>query len=427
MSVYQTEELTLPPEPASVARARLAVRQALRRVTDTDMCHAAELVVSELVTNAVVHAGTKVRLRIIAEHAAVHVEIEDGSAHLPVRRSWSETAGTGRGLLIVDENVDRWSAARTEHGKVVWFEIGEPTVAAPLEPAPAWSMTDSGEVVEVTLLDVPLLMHWAWQEHATTLLREFLLFSLDDDPAALDDHAAASDALSILSEQLPAPQLPSEPGALMASSVEPTVTASEVQLQVPVASMRHFEIADDLLARAVAAARAGRLLGPPTQPEISEMREWLCSEIAGQAKGASPTPWRAQTDVRVSLDPEALQASASRELAASTDPLIATDEASVIVAVTPSVVEFLGYADESELLGRRILVVVPTRFHQAHIAGTTLHVTNGRDVLLHRWIDVPMVRADGAEVVVGLRVQPQRLEGGLRVFVAHVRLPGQGS
>jgi hypothetical protein len=85
------------------------------------------------------------------------------------------------------------------------------------------------------------------------------------------------------------------------------------------------------------------------------------------------------------------------------------------------VVEHLGYAREDDLLGRRILVVVPARFHQAHIAGTTLHATHGRDVLLGQWIDVPMVRADGTEVPVGLCVQARRLDGNVQVFGARVR------
>lgn len=431
VSVTGVEDLTLPPEPATVGHARRAVRKALNGAADPDLVDAAELVVSELVTNAVVHAATEVHLHITAEDDAIRVEVEDGSTHLPVRRTWAQTAGTGRGLLIVEQNVDRWSAARTARGKVVWFEIGHlpsthPLSSVAVTSAAAVLESPAGQHVgemQVTLLDMPLLMHWAWQEHATTLLREFLLFSLEDDPRALDDHAAASDALSILREQVPTPQLPSEAGALMASSVEPTVTADKVVLQVPAASLRHFETLDMLLERAVGTAESGRLLGPPTQPEIAEMRRWLCGEVAAQTAGSYPTAWQAHTDVRVQLDPEAPQASAARDLAASDEPIIATNEASLIVAVTRPAVEFLGYDDESDLLGRRILVVVPMRFHQAHIAGTTLHVTNGRDALLRMWIDVPVVRADGSEVVVGLHVEPYRIEDGHSLFVARMRLP----
>lgn len=419
--MVEEDHFTLPPEPTTVGRARLAVRKALDSVADPRLVDAAEIAVSELVTNAVMHACTVVDLRIIAEAEGLRVEIEDGSAQLPVRRTRTDVTGTGRGLLIVEEHVDRWDAVRTERGKVVWFELGELTAAPPSAVSTLGMPPPVADAIEVSLLDVPLLMHWAWQEHASTLLREFLLYTLDEDPYALDHHAAASDALSILNEQVPAPELPTEPGALMASSVEPMVTADELTLRVPEASLHHFQVVNDLLAKAIAAARDGQLLGPPTSPEISEMREWLCGEVLGQARGAPPKPWRALTDVRSKLEPASWRS--QRDLTDTSEPLIATNEAGVIVAVTHSVVEFLGYGDESGLVGRRILVVIPVRFHQAHIAGTTLHVTNGRDALLNRWIDVPIIRSDNNEVMVGLRVERQRDETDVVLFVARLLLP----
>ncbi|GAA3827727.1 hypothetical protein GCM10022242_31360 [Nocardioides panacisoli] len=62
----------------------------------------------------------------------------------------------------------------------------------------------------------------------------------------------------------------------------------------------------------------------------------------------------------------------------SDEALLATDEASTIVAATPPILQLLGYSSESELPGRRILTVVPTRYRQAHVAGTTLNATEGR-------------------------------------------------
>jgi len=222
---------------------------------------------------------------------------------------------------------------------------------------------------------------------------------------------------------LPRPQLPADPNALLASSVEPSVTADDVVLLVPTASVPNFAVLDDLLGRAVDAAKRGRLLGPATQPEIVEMREWLCGEVARQGGHEEPTPWVARSDVRSSFRADSAWARIRRELGGSAEPLIATDSTCVIVAVTPSVVQFLGYRDETDLLGRRILVVIPTRFHQAHIAGTTLHATNGRDVLLHQWLTLPVVRADGTEVPVQLHVQPRRLHEDVSVFVARFQLP----
>ena len=136
-------------------------------------------------------------------------------------------------------------------------------------------------------------------EHASALLREYLLFAIEHEPQALEEHALASDALRLLETQIPRPRLPADPTALMASSVDPEVSADRVQLLVPVAAVPHFAVLDRLLTQSVRAASAGLLLGPATQPEIIEMREWLCGQVSSQADGAEPIAWVARTDVRV--------------------------------------------------------------------------------------------------------------------------------
>ena len=140
--------------------------------------------------------------------------------------------------------------------------------------------------------------------------------------------------------------------------------------------------------------------------------------------GRHATPWSARTDVRAPLADRAALAVTYSQLAAVATPLLATDEASIIVAVSPAACDLLGYADAGELLGRRVVVVVPTRFHQAHIAGTTLHATNGRSNLLGVPVDVPMVRADGSEVMVHIEVRAERLAGERKVFVARFEAVG---
>lgn len=421
--------LTLPADVRSVGRAREMMREVLKAASAHELLDAAEVAISEVVTNAVVHAGTEIEVRICAAERALRVEVDDRSRRLPVLRTWSTTAGTGRGMHILGESTDRWDVDPAPHGKTVWFEIGqlEESSGGPSAARPDPEDAVAEEAVQVTLLDVPLLMHRAWQEHAATLLREYLLYALEEDMGALDDHAAASDALSILDEQLPAPAMPDDPAALMASSVEPEVTATEVVLQIPRTSVANVAVLDHVLSRAVIAANEERLLVPATQPEIVEMRQWLCREVAAQAAGtASPRPWRPSPGARAEINDEVL-ARIHCELASSTEPLIATDERYVIVAVTPPAVRFLGYQHESDLLGRRILVVIPERYHQAHIAGTTFHATNGRDVLLDRWITAPMVRADRSEVPVHLRVEPRVLDDDRRIFVATLKTHRLGS
>jgi PAS domain S-box-containing protein len=100
------------------------------------------------------------------------------------------------------------------------------------------------------------------------------------------------------------------------------------------------------------------------------------------------------------------------------EPLLATDEASIVVAASPAALELLGFERAEDILGRRVIAVVPPRFHQAYIAGITLHMTNGGDTLLGVPVDVPMVRADGSEVMVRMEVRSERLDSRRRVFVA---------
>jgi PAS domain S-box-containing protein len=327
----------------------------------------------------------------------------------------------------VEELTDRWGVLRLDGGKAVWFEIGpagtdqdDPAVGTGLKGP----VTKHDAARSVTLRHVPLLMHWAWQEHAAALLREYLLHVLGEDPDILDKHAQASDAMSLLNEQIPPPALPDERDALMTGALEPRVTADELVLRIPGASVAHFAILDDLLRRAITAAQAGRFLGPPTQPEIDEMRQWICGEVARQAgREAMPTPWVARTDVRATLADQAVLTRTYQSLASTEEPLLATDEASIIVAASPAALRLLGYERAEDLLGRRVLVVVPARFHQAHIAGTTLNATNGRDNLLDVPLLVPMVRADGTEISVHIRVRPEKLDQAHPVFVARFRAP----
>lgn len=420
MSLVSVVEVSLPPEPTAPGRARRAVREALTGCGAMHLVDRALVAVSELVTNAVVHAGTPVELRVTAESGAVRVEIEDSNRRLPVRREWATTAGTGRGLVMVDELVDRWDAELTARGKVVWFEIGSPGVALTVDD----TATDpSAQKLVVTLRRVPLLMHSAWQEHASALLREYMLYSLEENPEALEEHAHASDALSLLSAHIPAPQLPTDAADLLASVVEPGVTAAEVVLSVPLGSVHHFGVLEELVVRAVRAAEDGELLGFATQPEIRKMRTWLCSEVARQADHHAPSPWVPPTLARThaGADGGRSRASVRTEVSGWTAPVIATDDTSVIVAVSPHVAGLLGYRDESLLLGQRVLVVIPERLHQAYVAGATLIAANGGDVLLGTWLTVPLLRADGSEVSVPVRLEQRRLHDR-RIIVAELRL-----
>lgn len=423
MSAEVAVDLLLPPRATSAGRARRSMRDALVLHQPGETLDAAQVAVSEIVTNALVHAGTAMRLRVLLTGGGLRVELSDGSTQLPHRRAYSSQAATGRGLLVVEEMVDRWGAYPIGGGKVVWFEIAESPGADPSAaagaPVPAPEVPEVVATVEVELLDMPLLMHAAWQEHAAALLRELLLVRLDEDLGVIDRHASASGALSVLFEQVPAPDLRDDPDAVMASATGPAVSLDALRLEIPEPVVGDFDTLDAMLEEAVALAERGELLVPPTQPEMQSMRHWLCAQVRDQRHGAAPIPWSSPVD----LLPPALASDFvwdAEPVAGSPLALVAADDANRIVAVSRPALALLGYDDSPDLVGRRLISLIPERFRQAHIAGFTLHLVNGRSPLLGTRVTVPVLRADGSERLCGLLVDSQSLPNGRHVFTAEL-------
>lgn len=423
------DSLLLRAHPSSVATARKMVRDALIEARREDLVDAAQLLVSELVTNALVHAGTPVDLHASVGDDGLRVEVTDGSTQAPAPRHYAATAGTGRGLRLLQQLVDRWGTLPHPDGKTVWFELSSgdrlDEIAAASEPQPLEAGlargTVSEEVLDVVLLNTPLLLHTAWQEHAEALLREYLLVSLDsDDPAeALAAHAAASDAISLLHQHIPQPRLGEDAEELMANAVEPAVSSRREVLPVPRTSVPHFQVLDQAMDTALLLAESGAFLTPPIQPELRELRRWFCREVSRQGDGEPPTRW--------SSDPTAAPAVAlppiswPDEVSVEGQALIAADDASRIVVANQLACQLLGYQEPEQLLGRRLVAIIPARYHQAHLAGFTLHLSNGRSPLLGRTVVVPVLRGDGTEIAVELLVESHQQTAGRHLFVARMR------
>ena len=112
---------TLGRELTSVGQARSLIREPMERWGLEDMIPVTELLVSELVTNALRYSPGAVTLRIVREGALV-CEVGDNSAALPRLRQASRDDENGRGLQVVSQFASRWGARRTSTGKVVWCE-----------------------------------------------------------------------------------------------------------------------------------------------------------------------------------------------------------------------------------------------------------------------------------------------------------------
>jgi len=116
---------TLPAELTSASRARSLIRRPLKRWGLADLVPTAELLVSELVTNAVRYAQGKIGLRLVLEGGLV-CEVLDDSAALPRMRHPDDSDERGRGLQVVSQLAQRWGARRAGAGKVVWCELPIP-------------------------------------------------------------------------------------------------------------------------------------------------------------------------------------------------------------------------------------------------------------------------------------------------------------
>ncbi|WUH91241.1 SpoIIE family protein phosphatase [Streptomyces sp. NBC_00433] len=112
----------LEPQSQTPGRARRLVRQALRRWDLEDQLEAAELLVSEIVTNAVRYAERPITLRLLRTDV-LRCEVGDDAPLLPRMRHAAPEEEGGRGLYLVNRMAQRWGATRLGAGKVVWFEL----------------------------------------------------------------------------------------------------------------------------------------------------------------------------------------------------------------------------------------------------------------------------------------------------------------
>jgi anti-sigma regulatory factor (Ser/Thr protein kinase) len=306
------EVFELEPDARAAARARQLAREILGDRVDEEFLDGVCLVVSELVTNAVLHAGRRLTLSVGLDERdkGVRIEVGDPSPAPVVPRSYSEDSGTGRGLILVEALSDRWGvdAISGGAGKTVWAEMN-PQLPAPKAhqdrpdprgsaPQPSPGLTEPGgpdpvgrrhDLVTVRLLGLPVAIYTRAAEHSDELQREFALI-LERHPG--EGSQAPGRLLSLIEElngqfgtfatsargELERAVRRQSPRVDLAYDVPPEMGPAVSRLAAL------FEEADRY-------CRRGELLTLATPPEGRLFRDWFLSQFTDQLAGRRPLAW----------------------------------------------------------------------------------------------------------------------------------------
>ncbi|MGW7198053.1 SpoIIE family protein phosphatase [Streptomyces chryseus] len=114
-------EWDVPHDPSAVAEVRASVTGKLAEWGLAEEAFTTELILSELVTNAIRYAAGPIRVRLIRDRSLI-CEVADGSSTSPHLRQAANTDEGGRGLFLVAQFADRWGTRYTGDGKVIWTE-----------------------------------------------------------------------------------------------------------------------------------------------------------------------------------------------------------------------------------------------------------------------------------------------------------------
>ena len=129
--ILRSRRRSLEPSVGSGALARRFMEETLDRWACADVLDVVNLLVTELVTNAVVHGGSQADVSVVLTTTALRVEVTDASTTIPEVNEAEDWATSGRGLALVENLSRRWGIDRLEQGKVIWFEVDRPDEPRP--------------------------------------------------------------------------------------------------------------------------------------------------------------------------------------------------------------------------------------------------------------------------------------------------------
>ena len=294
--------LPIAPEPGSVKDARAWVHDVLDRLDRDDIMEAAELGVSELVTNAILHGTPPISVRVRGTREHPRVEVRDSSKRPPaVNIDMTDEdhllSTFGRGLGLVALHSKAWGAELVPEGKVVWFEPAhEPRLDGDLSgdvfdldqtvQERIATMKELGEPLRVRILDLPVAPWARFRQRYFELGRELRLLSLTHGR----DYPVARELTEVFLQTELERRLMQGRERLDAALAQ-GLDRVDLDLVVPATMPDTMARLLDALERADEFCRQQRLLVLTASPQQKLLVRWWCNEFMRQAEGKEPTPW----------------------------------------------------------------------------------------------------------------------------------------
>ena len=332
--------LYLAPEPSAAGVARAWVGEVLAGWPQGGV-ETARLLVSELVTNAVLHARTAIAVTFRVEGTRARFDVHDQQHNGPVPKRYAPDSATGRGMRLVASLAEDWGVERDDGGsggKTVWFTVSPSTrVVPPLDlasaravppeeleelegvaplsrrevhaggtaphvpvsgcDAPIEGREDAG-MVDVQVLALPLDVYLEAEQHNDAIVRELTLIVQSAGSAGSAGSAASAGSevprrLLELAHEVREAFSPTSDS--LREQVEEAISTGRETLDIHVAVPRHGWEAllglADWLDEVDRYCVQGELLTLESSPRLRRFRAWYARQVADQMKGLPPTPW----------------------------------------------------------------------------------------------------------------------------------------
>ncbi|HTX63856.1 MAG TPA: ATP-binding protein [Acidimicrobiales bacterium] len=307
-----SDQLRLGPDPIAARDARAWVTGVLAR-WPAESVETARLLVSELVTNSVLHTGTAIAVACRPDRTGVRFEVSDGDRSGPVPKRHAPDSPTGRGMRLLVSLSEEWGIERDSEGKTVWFVVrpstrmvprGDPelcSTGAWAEPREVTGLTaprpsdsdpedDAVESPDVQALAVPLEVYLEAEQHDDAVIRELTLIvqsasspsGLEVPPRLLELAREVTSAFADLGDGVRAQ------AEEAARRGERTV---DLHLSVRHQGWERLLRVVDLLDEVDRWCERGELLTLASPPRLRRFRAWYREQVVDQMHGLAPRPW----------------------------------------------------------------------------------------------------------------------------------------